>query len=147
MRLDIKAKVFGGAINLGEAVKAAGTSSKFILKVDEKGRITIPLSVREVLNIEPGMLVELLVNPSDKTIVLKPLTTGVIANYRIRLRNRNEVVDIITTILEEGSELKYLELGESECSIGVLAMDNVMVEKLAEKLQMKGVNVIEYTTK
>lgn len=134
-------------MDLGGVVRTAGTGSKYILKVDEKGRITIPLSVREILNIEPGTLVELLVDHSGKAIVIRPLITGVIANYRIRLRSRNELVDVISAILEEGSELKYLELGESECDVGVFVMDNVMVETLAEKMQMRGISIIEYTTK
>lgn len=128
-------------------MRVGRADNKYLLKVDEKGRITIPLSARELIGIEPGMFVELLVDSSTKTMVVKPLTTGVIASYRLRLRERKDIVDVISTILEEGSELRYVECGEVECVAGVLVIDTVMVEKLAEKLQVRGVSVIEYTTK
>lgn len=128
-------------------MKFAGVSSRYVLKVDEKGRITIPQSVREILGIEPGMFVELVVDTSAKVVVLRPTATGVLASYRIRLRERKDVVNAISAVLEEGSDLKYVELGESECVLVVFVIDNVMVEKLAEKLQRKGVDVVEYVTR
>lgn len=128
-------------------MRSVGVGGKYILKIDEKGRITIPQTVRDALGIEPGTFVELSVDTSEKVIALKPVSTGVIANYRIRIRERKDVVDVILAILEEGSDLKYVELGESECSVGVFVIDNVMAEKLMEKLQTRGMNVVEYTTR
>lgn len=90
---------------------------------------------------------ELSVDSAGRALVLKPVSAGVIANYRIRIQERKDLINIISAILEEGSDLKYIELGESECSVGVFVIDNVMAERLMEKLQMRGVDVIEYATR
>ncbi|AFZ71079.1 looped-hinge helix DNA binding domain, AbrB family [Caldisphaera lagunensis DSM 15908] len=44
-----------------------------IVKVDSKGRITIPQTMRENLGIEPGMLVALLADGDKKEIVINPI--------------------------------------------------------------------------
>ncbi len=44
-----------------------------IVKVDSKGRITIPQTMRESLGIEPGMLVALLADGDKKEIVINPI--------------------------------------------------------------------------
>jgi len=44
-----------------------------LVKVDSKGRITIPQTMRENLGIEPGMLVALLADSDKKEIVISPI--------------------------------------------------------------------------
>ncbi len=44
-----------------------------IVKVDSKGRVTIPLVVREALNIFEGMTLILIADPERREIILSPL--------------------------------------------------------------------------
>ncbi|MDP8002754.1 MAG: AbrB/MazE/SpoVT family DNA-binding domain-containing protein [Caldisphaera sp.] len=44
-----------------------------LVKVDSKGRITIPQTMRENLGIEPGMLVALLADSDKKEIIISPI--------------------------------------------------------------------------
>ncbi|MEB3691376.1 MAG: AbrB/MazE/SpoVT family DNA-binding domain-containing protein [Caldisphaeraceae archaeon] len=46
-----------------------------LVKVDSKGRITIPQTMRENLGIEPGMLVVLLADSEKKEILISPILT------------------------------------------------------------------------
>lgn len=51
----------------------SGTRVTGLVKVDSKGRITIPQTMRENLGIEPGMLVALLADNDKKEIVISPI--------------------------------------------------------------------------
>ncbi len=130
----------------GSAVPARA-GHRYVLRVDGKGRITIPLPVREALGIEPGDLVELAVDVSARTVAIRPAAMGVLASYRVSLSQRKELVDAISTILEEGSDLRYAECWELECVVEVFVIDAVMAEKIAERLRTVGVKVVEYGTR
>lgn len=122
-------------------------SFRYVLKLDEKGRITIPQVVRDALGLEPGMFVELVIDRSSRIIVVRPVASGIIATYRVSLDKRSDVVSLVSSVIEEGSDLRYLECGETECLLRVFLLDTLMAEKLAEKLRSRGLNVIEYSVK
>lgn len=119
--------------------------ARFMLKVDEKGRVTIPQVVRELLGIEPGNLIELTLDESTKSIVIRPMFNGVLAIYRVSLRSREELVEAVRVVIGEGSELKQVECRELECFIRVLTLDSTLAEHIAEKLRSKGLNLVEYS--
>jgi AbrB family looped-hinge helix DNA binding protein len=125
----------------------AGRPARYVLKLDEKGRVTIPQVVRDALGLEPGMFIELVVEKDSKTIVLRPAASGVMATYRVSLDKRSDVVGLVSSVVEEGSDLRYLECGETECFLSVFLIDTVMAEKLAEKLRGMGIQVIEYSVR
>jgi len=56
-----------------------------IVKVDSKGRVTIPLVVREALNIIEGMNLILIADPEKREIVLTPLPSGESKLYELRI--------------------------------------------------------------
>ncbi len=60
-----------------------------LVKVDSKGRVTIPLVIREALNIVEGMNLILVADPDKKEIILTPLpaTKGLLAEIRIELKD------------------------------------------------------------
>ncbi len=120
---------------------------RYVLRVDGKGRVTIPLPLRESLGIEPGTVVELTVDASGRAVVVRPATSGVVASYRVSLYERRNVVSAVSAVLEEGSDLRLVECWESECVIEAFVIDEVMVERIAERLRAAGVEVVEYTSK
>lgn len=128
-------------------MEVAERSFRYVLKLDEKGRITIPQVVREALGLEPGMFVELVVNRGSRTIVVKPVASGVIASYKVSLNKRSDVISLVSSVIEEGSDLRYLECEESECLLRVFLLDALMAEKLVEKLRSRGLHVVEYSVK
>ncbi|MCS7099078.1 MAG: hypothetical protein RMH84_00965 [Sulfolobales archaeon] len=117
------------------------------VRVDEKGRVTIPQYVREALAIVPGMFVELHVDASTRTIVLKPAASGTVAEYRVRLEDRKNLIDVVSVVVEEGSEVRSLRCGEFECDVEVFIADAVLAERLAEKMRERGIGVVEYRTR
>ncbi|MEM1927268.1 MAG: AbrB family DNA-binding protein [Acidilobaceae archaeon] len=57
-----------------------------IVKVDPKGRLTIPQSVREALGIEPGMHIVMVADLEKREIELTPLSAPPEKLYEIELR-------------------------------------------------------------
>lgn len=99
------------------------------VKVDSKGRITIPAAVRELFDIREGMYLLMVADRNSKEIKLVPLPifaqlvriklivedrTGVLADITKFLASRN--VDIIST---KCIVLKREELGECEMIVDI----------------------------
>ncbi len=76
-----------------------------IVKVDSKGRVTIPLVVREALNIVEGMNLILIADPERREIVLTPLPSSEGRLYELRIEFKD-----IPGALAKTSE-KLAELG------------------------------------
>jgi AbrB family looped-hinge helix DNA binding protein len=99
------------------------------VKVDSKGRITIPAAIRELFDIREGMYLLMVADRNSKEIKLVPLPisaqlvkiklivedrTGVLADITKFLASRN--VDIIST---KCIVLKREELGECEMIVDI----------------------------
>ncbi|MEM0340413.1 MAG: AbrB family DNA-binding protein [Acidilobaceae archaeon] len=57
-----------------------------IVKVDPKGRLTIPQSIREALGIEPGMHIVMVADIDKREIELTPVSASPERLYEIELR-------------------------------------------------------------
>jgi len=76
-----------------------------IVKVDSKGRVTIPLVVREALNIVEGMNLILIADPEKREITITPLPSAEGRLYELRIEFKD-----IPGALAKTSE-KLAELG------------------------------------
>ncbi len=76
-----------------------------IVKVDSKGRVTIPLVVREALGIVEGMNIILISDPDKREIVLTPLPSTESKLYELRIEFKD-----VPGALAKTSE-KLAELG------------------------------------
>lgn len=127
------------------------------VKVDSKGRITIPSAIRELFNIREGMYLLMIADRNSKEIKLVPLPiaaqllklrlvvedrTGVLAEITRFLALRN--IDIVST---KCVVLKREELGECEMIVdvgrsGVLDID--IIENELKKLEpVRDVEIIK----
>ena len=115
-----------------------------LVKVDSKGRITIPLTMREAIGIEPGMLMAVIADIDKKEIIVTPIFTnkGEIYEIEVVLVDRpgamakvtdalaRENVDIIasrcTTVMRgvEGSCIMIVDLSRS--SVDVERLKNIL---------------------
>ncbi|MEB3788154.1 MAG: ACT domain-containing protein [Desulfurococcales archaeon] len=115
-----------------------------LVKVDSKGRITIPLTMREAIGIEPGMLMAIIADIDKKEIIVTPIFTnkGEIYEIEVVLVDRpgamakvtdalaRENVDIIasrcTTVMRgvEGSCIMIVDLSRS--SVDVEKLKNIL---------------------
>ncbi len=111
-----------------------------LVKVDSKGRITIPLTMREAIGIEPGMLMAIIADIDKKEIIVTPIFTnkGEIYEIEVVLVDRpgamakvtdalaRENVDIIasrcTTVMRgvEGSCIMIVDLSRSRVDVDKL---------------------------
>jgi AbrB family looped-hinge helix DNA binding protein len=76
-----------------------------IVKVDSKGRVTIPLVVREALNIIEGMNLILIADAERREIILTPLPGGAEKLYEFRI----EFKDIPGALAKISSKLAQLK--------------------------------------
>ncbi|GAB6147851.1 AbrB/MazE/SpoVT family DNA-binding domain-containing protein [Stetteria hydrogenophila] len=67
-----------------------------IVKVDSKGRITIPQTIRESLNITPGMPLALIADIDTREIVISPISEKSAEVYEIEM----ELVDRMGALAE-----------------------------------------------
>ncbi|MCD6301326.1 MAG: ACT domain-containing protein [Staphylothermus sp.] len=75
---------------------------KEIVKVDSKGRITIPLTIREALDIREGMTVLLIADREKKEIIVSPIPERAkLVELTLRVEDRPGVLAEITRILAE----------------------------------------------
>ena len=75
---------------------------KEIVKVDSKGRITIPLTIREALDIREGMTVLLIADREKKEIIVSPIPERAkLVELTVRVEDRPGVLAEITRFLAE----------------------------------------------
>ncbi len=123
-------------------------SLKALVKVDSKGRITIPLYIREALNIGPDSYVELEVIKEKGVILIRGAATPgeTAVDFDIVLNDLKGLQDVISVIISSGSELKFMkcvkENGRHKCSITVLTLDLRSAEELKEEFIKRGLKVL-----
>ena len=127
---------------------------KAIVKVDGKGRITIPLYIRESIGLEPDSYVEIEVIESGKELRLRPIAKSdeVLADLTVELHNINDLHKLIEEVVREGADIKLLKcrsLNEERysCTITIGVIDVEMVEILRStlskaRLPISSINII-----
>jgi AbrB family looped-hinge helix DNA binding protein len=75
---------------------------KEVVKVDSKGRVTIPLTIREALDIHEGMTVLLIADRDKKEILLSPVPEKArLIELNIMVEDRPGVLAEITRVLAD----------------------------------------------
>jgi AbrB family looped-hinge helix DNA binding protein len=114
------------------------------VKVDSKGRITIPSAIRELFDIREGMYLLIIADKNSREIKLVPLPitaqlvklrlivedrTGVLADITRFLASRN--VDIVST---RCVVLKREELGECEMVVDISRSDYTDIASIESEM-------------
>ncbi|MCC6034550.1 MAG: AbrB/MazE/SpoVT family DNA-binding domain-containing protein [Desulfurococcaceae archaeon] len=126
------------------------------VKVDSKGRITIPASIRDLFNIREGMYLLMIADRNSKEIKLVPLPiaaklmrirvliedrVGVLAELTNFLAGRN--IDIVST---KCVVLKREELGECEMIVDISRSSVASTDSLISELKtLESVKEVEVT--
>lgn len=118
------------------------------VKVDSKGRVTIPSAIRELFNIREGMYLLMVADKNNKEIKLIPLPISAqLAKIRLIVEDRTGVLADITRFLASMSidivstkciVLKREELGECEMIVDVSRSgigDLLTIENELKKLE------------
>ena len=120
---------------------------KAIVRVDSKGRITIPLYIREEVGVEPESYVEISVN-NKKEIIIKPVTKSgeLIISMKIVLREPKDIVHIIDKLIKEGADVIEFkcrkEEGEFICTIILSVIDYTMASHIKNVVNKEGLTVL-----
>jgi len=124
---------------------------KAIVKVDSKGRVTIPLYIREALGLEPDSYVELELNESSKEIKLRPISRSneLLADLTVELNSVNDIHSLIDRIVREGTDIKLLRCrsveGSNEylCTVTIGIIDYSLLEVIKEALSTINLRIKE----
>ncbi|ESQ26104.1 MAG: looped-hinge helix DNA binding domain, AbrB family [uncultured Acidilobus sp. OSP8] len=81
-----------------------------LVKVDSKGRITIPQTIRESLGIEAGMLVAMLADTEKKEIIVSPI-----------MAENAKVIQIEVTMQDRPGALAKVSSKLSELKVDIIA--------------------------
>ncbi|MEN2999430.1 MAG: ACT domain-containing protein [Acidilobaceae archaeon] len=116
-----------------------------IIKVDLKGRITIPQTMREALEIRPGMLMVLIADAEKREVIMSPVMTSgeTMYEFDILLTDRPGSLASVTNVFAEhkadivASKCASITRGEeASCTIIVdMSLSPTMPEKVKEKLE------------
>jgi len=113
---------------------------KAIVKVDGKGRVTIPLYIREAIGLEPGSYVEVEVI-DNKEVRIKPLSLSneVLAEVHVRLKNTEEMHKLIDVIVSEGADIRLLRCKSQNtegysCILTIGVIDAELVDVIRDSL-------------
>ena len=127
---------------------------KAIVKVDGKGRITIPLYIRESIGLEPDSYVEVEVIEGGKELRLRPIAKSdeVLADLTVELHSINDLHKLIDEVVREGADIKLLKcrsLNEERysCTITIGVIDVELVEILRStlskaRLPISSINIV-----
>jgi AbrB family looped-hinge helix DNA binding protein len=115
------------------------------VKVDSKGRITIPASIRELFNIREGMYLLMVADKNTREIKLVPLPIAAkLVRIRVLIEDRVGVLAELTNFLANLSidivstkcvVLKREELGECEMIVDVSRSTITTPEYLVNELR------------
>ena len=122
-----------------------------VAKVDSKGRVTLPLFVRELVGIRPEMYVVIEVDRDRNTITLKPLISGdvILVDLEVEVGSPERIQDVVRAVVEEGAEVRYMSCMPSKDSgsvcvvtVGVVDMKAAqMLRKRMERMRLKVTSV------
>lgn len=127
------------------------------VKVDSKGRITIPAAVRELFDIREGMYLLIIADKNSREIKLVPLPiTAKLVKLKVLVEDRVGVLAELTNFLAAKNMdivstkcvvLKREELGECEMIVDVSKSDISSLEVLEEEMRrlepVKSVEVVK----
>ncbi len=125
-----------------------------IVRVDNKGRITIPMVVREALGIVEGMHIILIADSEKREILLSPLLPPKAALVEISLK-LHDIPGALATVTGELAELNVdliashcttIKRGElAECTlVADISKLAIPIDKLREKLAI--LPVVKYVS-
>ncbi|MCD6323637.1 MAG: hypothetical protein J7L55_00800, partial [Desulfurococcales archaeon] len=85
-----------------------GTSVRALVKIDSKGRVTIPMYLREALGLRPESYVELWVDEASGTIVMRPYEHGdeYLVDVEMLLPAPEDLEKVIRVVVDEGAEVR-----------------------------------------
>ncbi|MCS7106706.1 MAG: ACT domain-containing protein [Acidilobaceae archaeon] len=116
-----------------------------IIKVDLKGRITIPQTMREALEIRPGMLMVLIADAEKREIIMNPVMTSgeTMYEFDILLADRPGSLASVTNVFAEhkadivASKCASITRGEEANCIIVadMSLSSSSPEKIREDLE------------
>ncbi|MEM0015051.1 MAG: hypothetical protein QXS42_01695 [Zestosphaera sp.] len=116
-----------------------------MVRVDSKGRVTIPLFIRRELGIEADTLVELIVDQAGRALLIRPVAPSgeYLMNLNVELSTPERVSDLVNLIVESGGELKMIRCipNPQECSVTVSVVDLRAGEDMINTLLNKGFTV------
>jgi len=107
-----------------------------IVRVDSKGRITIPMIVREALNIVEGMNLILIADSDKKQIILSPLPSTTEKLYEVYMEFR-DVPGAFARISEKLVDLDIEQIS-TQCTVvkrGELAECMLVIDMSKAKIQ------------
>jgi len=86
---------------------------KELVKVDSKGRITIPLSVREAFDIREGMNLLVVADTDEKSITLSPVPEKAkLVEIIVRVEDRPGVLATISrSLADNGVDIVFIKCG------------------------------------
>lgn len=121
---------------------------KAVVRIDPKGRITIPLYIREAIGLEPFSYVEVEVSDNGKSVVIRPISKPgeVLVDIRASLKTVEDFTKLLELILAEGAEIRLLKCrsvnGEGyDCVFTLTLLDKSLAEYIGKKIQDIGIKV------
>ena len=117
-----------------------------IVRVDSKGRITIPQFLREALDIEEGRFLVLIGDIDRKELILTPISSerGTVYEIAVEMQDRPGALADFTSVLKEldldilVSRCSTIQRGEiGECTVIVEPVKEVSVEGIENKLKQQ----------
>lgn len=116
---------------------------KEIVKVDSKGRITIPLVIREALDIREGMNVLLIADTSKKEVIVSPISEEArLLEIEFEMEDRpGALAEVVSELARQGIDMiitrcTALKRGETaECLVVAdISKSAITTEKELERL-------------
>ncbi len=116
---------------------------KEIVKVDSKGRITIPLVIREALDIREGMNVLLIADTSKKEVIVSPISEEArLLEIEFEMEDRpGALAEVVSELARQGVDMiitrcTALKRGETaECLVVAdISKSAITTEKELERL-------------
>ena len=117
-----------------------------IVKIDPKGRITVPLYIREVVGLEPLSYAEIEVGSDGRSIIIKPISKSgeALVDVKVSLRSLEDFTKVLKVILAEGAEVRLLKCRSANsegysCVFTLTLLDRILAERIEEKIKEIGI--------